>query len=89
MSKKLTGGGRILQMPVFSAMGRILLMNPKGSANSSQLGSNTGHSGGGINSLGRDWVILGNLIQMMTCRNCSKLFEVEVNVLISLEKMPY
>lgn len=89
MSKKLTGGGRILQIPVFSAIGRILLMNPKGSANSSQLGSKTGHSGGGINSLGREWVILGYLIQMMTCRNCSKLFEVEINVLISLEKMPY
>lgn len=48
--KNLTTGGRILQMPVFSAMGRILLMNPKGSEKSSQLGSKTGHSGGGTNS---------------------------------------
>lgn len=47
---ELTGGGRTLQIPVFSAMGRILLMYAKGSANSSQLGSNTGHSGGGMNS---------------------------------------
>lgn len=46
----LTGGGRTLQMPVCSAMGRILWMKAKGSANSSQLGSNTGHSGGGRNS---------------------------------------
>lgn len=41
-------------MPVFSAMGRILLMNPKGSEKSSQLGSNTGHSGGGTNSANAD-----------------------------------
>lgn len=46
----LTWGGRILQIPVFSAIGLILLINPKGSENSSQLGSNTGHSGGGTNS---------------------------------------
>lgn len=48
--RALTGGGRTLQMPVCSAMGRILWMKAKGSANSSQLGSNTGHSGGGRNS---------------------------------------
>lgn len=53
----LTGGGRTLQIPVFSAMGRILLINAKGSANSSQVGSNTGHSGGGVNSAGPRWVI--------------------------------
>lgn len=41
-------------MPVFSAMGRILLMNPKGSEKSSQLGSKTGHSGGGTNSANTD-----------------------------------
>lgn len=41
-------------MPVFSAMGRILLMNPKGSEKSSQLGSKTGHSGGGTNSANAD-----------------------------------
>ncbi len=52
------GGGRTLQIPVFSAMGRILLINANGSANSSQLGSNTGHSGGGVNSTGPGWVIL-------------------------------
>lgn len=45
-------------MPVFSAMGRILLMKANGSANSSQLGSKTGHSGGGTNSSGRGWVIV-------------------------------
>lgn len=49
-----TSGGRILQMPVFSAMGRILLINPKGSEKSSQLGSKTGHSGGGTNSANAD-----------------------------------
>lgn len=49
-----TSGGRILQMPVFSAMGRILLMYPKGSEKSSQLGSKTGHSGGGTNSANAD-----------------------------------
>lgn len=49
----LTGGGRTLQMPVFSAMGRILLIKAYGSRNSSQLGSKTGHSGGGLNSSGR------------------------------------
>lgn len=48
--RALTGGGRTLQMPVCSAMGRILWMKAKGSANSSQLGSKTGHSGGGRNS---------------------------------------
>lgn len=48
--RELTGGGRTLQMPVCSAMGRILWMKAKGSANSSQLGSKTGHSGGGRNS---------------------------------------
>lgn len=53
-----TSGGRILQMPVFSAMGRILLMNPKGSEKSSQLGSNTGHSGGGTNSANADMVVM-------------------------------
>lgn len=47
-----------MQIPVFSAMGRILLINANGSANSSQLGSNTGHSGGGVNSAGPRWVIL-------------------------------
>lgn len=46
----LTGGGRTLQIPVRSAMGRILWIKPKGSANSSQVGSKTGHSGGGRNS---------------------------------------
>lgn len=46
----LTGGGRILHIPDFSAIGRILAMYPSGSANSSHDGSNTGHSGGGINS---------------------------------------
>ncbi len=51
---EFTSGGRILQMPVFSAMGRILLINPKGSEKSSQLGSNTGHSGGGTNSANAD-----------------------------------
>lgn len=55
--RPLTGGGRTLQIPVFSAMGRILLINAKGSANSSQVGSNTGHSGGGVNSAGPRWVI--------------------------------
>lgn len=54
----LTGGGRTLQMPVFSAMGRILLMKAYGSLNSSQLGSKTGHSGGGWNSSGRGWLIV-------------------------------
>lgn len=39
-----------MQIPVCSAMGRILWMKAKGSANSSQLGSKTGHSGGGRNS---------------------------------------
>lgn len=47
---KLTGGGRILHIPDFSAIGRILAMYPSGSVNSSHDGSNTGHSGGGINS---------------------------------------
>lgn len=45
-----TLGGRILQMPVFSARPRMRPMKPSGSLNSSQLGSNTGHSGGGTNS---------------------------------------
>ncbi|TNN73309.1 hypothetical protein EYF80_016472 [Liparis tanakae] len=45
-------------MPVFSAMGRILLMKENGSLNSSQLGSKTGHSGGGLNSSGRGWLIV-------------------------------
>lgn len=58
---ELTGGGRTLQIPVFSAMGRILLMYAKGSANSSQLGSNTGHSGGGMNSFSGGWVIFASL----------------------------
>lgn len=53
----LTEGGRTLQIPVFSAMGRILLMNAYGSLNSSQLGSKTGHSGGGLNSSGRGWLM--------------------------------
>lgn len=56
----LTGGGRTLQMPVFSAMGRILLMKAYGSRNSSQLGSKTGHSGGGLNSSGRGWLIVSD-----------------------------
>lgn len=56
----LTGGGRTLQMPVFSAMGRILLMKAYGSLNSSQLGSKTGHSGGGLNSSGRGWLIVSD-----------------------------
>ena len=51
---KFPPGGLILQMPVFSAMGRILLMNPNGSEKSSQLGSKTGHSGGGTNSANPD-----------------------------------
>lgn len=46
----LTAGGRILQMPDFSAMGLIFAMYPRGSRNSAQLGSNTGHSGGGRKS---------------------------------------
>lgn len=45
-----TLGGRILQMPVFSAKGRMRPMKLSGSVNSSQLGSKTGHSGGGTNS---------------------------------------
>lgn len=45
-----TLGGRILQMPVFSASGRMRPMKLRGSVNSSQLGSKTGHSGGGTNS---------------------------------------
>lgn len=45
-----TLGGRILQMPVFSARPRMRPMKPRGSPNSSQLGSKTGHSGGGTNS---------------------------------------
>lgn len=48
---KFTWGGLILQMPLFSAIGLILLMKPSGSEKSSQLGSNTGHSGGGRNSV--------------------------------------
>lgn len=47
-------------MPVFSAMGRILLMKAYGSLNSSQLGSKTGHSGGGLNSSGRGWLIVSD-----------------------------
>lgn len=39
-----------MHIPDFSAIGRILAMYPSGSANSSHEGSNTGHSGGGINS---------------------------------------
>lgn len=58
----LTGGGRILQIPVFSAMGRILLMYAKGSANSSQLGSKTGHSWGGMNSFSCGWVIVASSV---------------------------
>lgn len=46
----ITGGGRILHIPDFSAIGRILAIYPSGSANSSHDGSNTGHSGGGTNS---------------------------------------
>lgn len=64
-TRKHTSGGRILQMPDFSAMGRILLMNPKGSEKSSQLGSNTGHSGGGTNSANAD-IVTG-------CQNESRL----------------
>lgn len=45
-----TLGGRILQMPVFSARGRMRPIKLSGSVNSSQLGSKTGHSGGGTNS---------------------------------------
>lgn len=45
-----TLGGRILQMPVFSAKGRMRPIKLSGSVNSSQLGSKTGHSGGGTNS---------------------------------------
>lgn len=58
--KALTGGGRTLQMPVFSAIGRILLMKAYGSRNSSQLGSKTGHSGGGLNSSGRGRLIVSD-----------------------------
>lgn len=54
---EFTSGGRILQMPVFSAIGRILLINPRGSEKSSQLGSNTGHSGGGTNSANADMIL--------------------------------
>lgn len=36
-------------------------MYAKGSANSSQLGSNTGHSGGGMNSFSGGWVIFASL----------------------------
>lgn len=43
---KLTGGGLILQIPDFSAIGRILAMYPSGSRNSSAVGSKTGASGG-------------------------------------------
>lgn len=46
----LTGGGLILQMPDLSAIGRILAMYPRGSWNSSFVGSNTGASGGTMNS---------------------------------------
>lgn len=49
---ELTIGGLILQIPDFSAIGRILAMYPSGSRNSSHDGSNTGHSGGGTNSSG-------------------------------------
>lgn len=38
-----------MQMPDFSAIGRILLMYARGSKNSSGVGSNTGASGGGVN----------------------------------------
>lgn len=47
-------------MPVFSAIGRILLMKAYGSLNSSQLGSKTGHSGGGLNSSGRGRLIVSD-----------------------------
>lgn len=49
-----------MQMPVFSAIGRILLMKAYGSLNSSQLGSKTGHSGGGLNSSGRGRLIVSD-----------------------------
>ncbi len=65
---EFTSGGRILQMPVFSAMGRILLINPKGSEKSSQLGSKTGHSGGGTNSANADmsvWCQRNKSLKMM------------------------
>lgn len=46
----LTGGGLILQMPVFSATSLIFSIYAIGSLNSSHVGSNTGASGGGTNS---------------------------------------
>lgn len=38
-----------MQIPDFSAIGRILLMYANGSRNSSAVGSKTGASGGGVN----------------------------------------
>lgn len=59
----VTSGGLILQMPVFSAIGRILFIYPKGSEKSSQLGSKTGHSGGGTNSANPDMMSLSSTVQ--------------------------
>lgn len=90
----LTGGGRTLQMPVFSAMGRILLMKAYGSLNSSQLGSKTGHSGGGLNSSGRGWLIVSDRPAGNSDRtghqfvNKSRRVTVLVFVLFFLKKNP-
>lgn len=46
----LTVGGRILQMPYFSANGRILLMYTSGFLNSCSVGLKTGASAGISNS---------------------------------------
>ena len=46
---ELTLGGLILQMPAFSACGRILLRYASGSLNSSSVGVNTGASSGLVN----------------------------------------
>ena len=48
--KTRTGGGRILQIPTLTAYGWILAMYASGSFHSSSSGSNTGASGGGMNS---------------------------------------
>ena len=62
-------------MPVFSAIGRILLMKANGSPNSSQLGSKTGHSGGGLNSSvrGRD-IVMDRSGRPQMSKTCSKVY---------------
>lgn len=66
-------------MPVFSAMGRILLINPKGSEKSSQLGSKTGHSGGGTNSANADIVGVVPVKQSLKIIISNEMHRVDLN----------